>query len=244
MKGSGSGAGSGPERGEVGEMVEKKPEESWGAIAGGGGLDSKMEKSAVLQGSVGSGGGLEVVGLMVGGHGSVGVNDWGWGVEVDRAGGGGADVNSDSKSDGDFEDFSSAVSGGPEDSKSAKSSSSFGFAVVIGDIVVVFGSSSCAAIFSGLIPCSVGFWGVLFADPVGFFRRPGPITPISASNGMNFPGPNRADVGDTVPLRRTIGDACFDNGAWIGDIFADLGVDAGVDKVGLRLRSWITTQLV
>jgi len=75
------------------------------------------------------------------------------------------------------------------------------------------------------------------ADPEDFLRRPGPISPISASKGINFPGLNREEVGDTVPFRRTIGDACFDSGACMGDILADLGVDAGVDRVGFRLES-------
>ena len=214
---------------------------------GGGGADSKIEKSAVLQGSD-VGGGWRFGGGAVEekvDQGSEGGGGW-EGVDGGGSDAGGG-VGSDSKSDvgvndvgaGDciLDGVSSRVSSGPEDSKSAKSSSSSRSAVMVGEPSLVLEVSLFITVSPISTSCLAGFCGVLFADPVAFLRRPGPITPISASKGMNFPGLNRAEVGDTVPLRRTMGDACFDNGGWIGDIFADLGVDAGVDKVGFRLES-------
>ena len=220
--------------------MEKSSEGSRGTVGCGGGLDSKMEKSAVLQGSEGPG--SAEIGSNVVQRSWVEV-DWGGGTVIDGAGDcvdGGSDsdptgvigVNDEIIGDWELIGSGSCLPRGSEDSKSAKSSSSTSGSVgTISDFLLVFEVLLFSTMFASDTPGSTN----LLRDD--FLRRSGPITPISASRGMNFPGLNRAEVGDTVPLRRTIGDACLDNGAWMGDIFADLGVEAGVDRVGFRLES-------
>ena len=49
-----------------------------------------------------------------------------------------------------------------------------------------------------------------FAEVLLDFRRPGPIGPCSTEAGTNELALKTEDVGDTVPFKRTMGDACFD----------------------------------
>jgi len=63
----------------------------------------------------------------------------------------------------------------------------------------------------------------------------GPSSTLAGTKALAL---KRAEVGDTVPFRRTIGEACLEptgtGSGWRGEDFAERGVVAGVESVLLR----------
>jgi len=113
----------------------------------------------------------------------------------------------------------------------------FSFRKAVSDVPISMPSTSsiCAIALGGVSPPSSTASPSLFLA----LSNPGPIGPSSTLPGTKALILNSADVGDTVPFKRTIGEAClvpdvWGNG-WFGEERIERGVVEGVERVGLRV---------